>query len=369
MTNMLLSRYKIRSATSRISGNESFSISWQSPSNIALVKYWGKKEGQLPVSPSLSMTLNHAVTRTRVDVLFGETQKGVVSVNGDRAHPFLPKLIQLGKWFAGEIPVLNTMSFIVTTENSFPHSTGIASSASGISAFALCMTGITEEMLHSGASAAELYQFASFAARLGSGSACRSVYGGYTVWGERAGCKGSSDEYAIQVNNEVHPEMIMLRDAILVVSSQPKSMPSSLGHQAMSTHPFLNGRIKQAGLHLEEALGALAGNDFEKLSAVAECEALTLHALMMSAADGTLLMQPATVEIIQLVREARSHGLPVFFTLDAGANVHVMYPAGSAENVEEFIRDVLQPLCEAGRVIFDRCGDGPVQLEPNPAVI
>jgi diphosphomevalonate decarboxylase len=134
----------------------------------------------------------------------------------------------------------------------------------------------------------------------------------------------------------------------------------------MNGHPFFDGRIIQANRNLEEALLALSANDFEKLSLIAEGEALTLHALIMSANPGTLLMKSSTVEIIHRVRDARKSGLPLFFTLDAGANVHVMYPAAAAVVAEKYIADSLQPLCEEGRVIFDECGNGPISLIPQP---
>ena len=151
-----------------------------------------------------------------------------------------------------------------------------------------------------------------------------------------------------------------------VVSANPKSLPSTSGHRTMNGHPFFDGRIGQANQNLAEAMHALSDNDFELLSSIAEYEALTLHALIMSANPGTLLMKPATVEVIHRVRDARKSGLPLFFTLDAGANVHVMYPTAAAVSVEKYIADALQPLCEEGRVIFDGCGEGPVCLIPQP---
>jgi diphosphomevalonate decarboxylase len=266
---------------------------------------------------------------------------------------------------AGEIPVLGELTIAVSTENSFPHSTGIASSASGLSAFTLCLLDLAKTITGEAVPQNSFMQDASYAARLGSGSACRSVYGGFALWGQTELIKGSSDEFAVPVQAEIHPEMLLLRDAILVISTIGKSLPSTAGHKTMEEHPFLGARIVQAGKNLAELLNALSTNNFEKLCTVAESEALTLHALVMSANPGVLLMKPATVEAIQRVRAARQAGLPVFFTLDAGASVHVMYPGSSAEQVESFIREALEPLCEAGRVIYDRCGAGPVKLNQS----
>ncbi len=378
-----------------------FTVGWQSPSNIAIIKYWGKKPGQQPVNPSLSMTLGVAVTQTSVHVSAHQAAKGLVSVNGDPFHSFLPKMRALLQQLETEIPFLPNLTFTAHTRNHFPHSTGIASSASGLSAFALCILEAALKIsspelfeinpLNPGPSQPEtqnakretqnakretqnakpetplllkLRHMASYAARLGSGSACRSLYGGFTAWGKTSLIEVSSDDWAVPLAEKIHPEMLSMHDAILVVSARPKELSSSQGHAAMTGHPFLEGRIGQANRNFGAALEALAANDFEKLGAVAECEALTLHALLMSGCPGAILMQPATIEIMHRVRESRKSGLPLFFTLDAGANVHLLYPHASARQVENFITGDLQPLCEEGRVIFDACGAGPVALEP-----
>ena len=342
---------------------DDYSITWQSPSNIAIIKYWGKKNGQFPINPSLSMTLNQAVTQTRVNIISNKTGKGLLSVNGDPDHPFLPKMRSLLQHLNTEIPFFAGLALSADTVNHFPHSTGIASSASGLSAFTLCILAMAGRMINRELSIVEIQHMASYASRLGSGSACRSLYGGYAVWGKSSLIEGSSDEFAIPLSEQIHPGMLLVRDAILVVSSNPKKLPSTQGHISMNSHPFKGGRIKQANQHFAEALHALSSNDFEHLGVIAECEALTLHALLMSANPGTLLMQKETVEIIHRVRESRKTGLPLFFTLDAGANVHLLYPHKSAKQVHNFINDALRPLCEERQVIFDSCGTGPVQLD------
>jgi diphosphomevalonate decarboxylase len=350
------------------SGLGNFSVAWQSPSNIALIKYWGKKNGQLPLNPSLSISLDKAFSQTHLHVSVGEPAKGLVSVNGDVNHPFLPKMQQLFQWMVQEIPALGQLTLLADTSNSFPHSTGIASSASGLSAFALCMFDVVQKISEAELSYPEIQKMASYLARIGSGSACRSVYGGYTVWGKTPMIQESSDEYAVSITEHIHPDLLSLHDAILIVSTRPKQLSSSLGHRSMNDHPFLNSRITQANQNLSEILLDLKCNVFERLASVAENEALTLHALLMSANPGVILMQPGTIEIIRQVREARHKGMAVFFTLDAGANVHVMYPSSSAREVEQFIASDLQPFCEDGRIIFDSCGSGPAPLNENSPI-
>lgn len=337
---------------------------WKSPSNIALVKYWGKKEGQLPLNPSISMTLDQSSTVTSVEAEFTKDPgRRLVSVNGDFRHPFLPKMEKFVNWLVQEIPVLKQFTFRVETSNSFPHSVGIASSASGISAFALCLLSIAEKGNGIKIPLNKFFHVASFAARMGSGSACRSVYGGFTVWGKTPEVPGSSDSFAIAVSDRVHPSFLAMRDAILVVSSAPKSLTSSQGHSLMDNHPFKNGRIRQASGNFSELLNALIAGDFNHLAGIAENEALTLHALIMSSAGGAVFIEPNTIQIINKIRAARQKGIPVLFTLDAGPNVHLLYPESAAPGVETFIRKELLAFCENGSVIYDHCGAGPVQTK------
>jgi diphosphomevalonate decarboxylase len=368
MTEPIFSIFSGPGKNSPVTG-ENFSTCWQSPSNIALVKYWGKKDGQVPLNPSLSMTLEKSVTQTRVHVSFGEAVKGMISVNGIPDHPFIPKMQHLFQKLEAATPQIGSLSLRVETSNSFPHSTGIASSASGMSALALCLLEIACKLEGVEFAGTDWHKMASFAARLGSGSACRSLYGGFAEWGETSLVPGSSDDYAVNVNGLADPRCLSFRDAILIISSRPKELPSSMGHRLMNDHPFLGGRITQANLHLAEVLEALSSFDIGKLAACAENEALSLHALIMSARPGVLLMQAGTMSVIHKVREARKRGLPVFFTLDAGANVHVLYPGDAAIAVEHFIDDELSPFCENGRVILDNCGPGPSRLPGNPEML
>jgi len=339
-----------------------FSAGWQSPSNIALVKYWGKKEGQVPMNPSLSMTLSKAVTRTKLSASPGGEPAGLISVNREADHPFVPKMKVLLEQLVPVIPCLSGLAIRAETENTFPHSAGIASSASGMSAFALCLLDIAVQMTHTKPSPCEWDAMASEASRMGSGSACRSVYGGFALWGKTNLVPSSGDDHAVDVSRGVHPVFLSMHDAILIVSSGKKQVSSTIGHGTMPGHPYLEGRIRQANVNTGVLLRALAGGDFEQVASVSENEALSLHALLMTAMPPIILVKPATMEIINRVQEARKGGMPVFFTLDAGANVHVLYPKDAAGPVEHFINEVLVSFCEDGRVIYDECGPGPVKL-------
>ena len=342
--------------------SKAFESSWKSPSNIALVKYWGKKGQQLPANPSLSLTLTEAYTETSVKAIPADMKSGIKTLNKDPNHPFIPKLQTLLNWVSAEIHELSAFAFEIETRNTFPHSAGIASSASGISAFALCLLDIAYSVLNMPVDNDKFRQLASFAARIGSGSACRSVVPGYSLWGETGLVSGSSDYFAVEINSSVHPYFTGLCDAILMVSSEPKSLASTAGHSQMNIHPYSKARIAQANQNIQNVLSALQQGDIEKLSGIVENEALSLHALIMSAETGTILMAPGTIELIHQIRKARQSGLPLFFTLDAGPNVHLLYPASHSVEAGKYINENLAPLCEKNRVIFDHGGKGPERL-------
>ena len=170
---------------------------------------------------------------------------------------------------------------------------------------------------------------------------------------------GSSDLFAVPVTEMIHPVLGSLHDTILVVSTSPKELPSSQGHFLMRSHPFGVARIRQAVDHLQVLLKAMMAGDLERIAGIVEQEAMTLHALIMSSPGAMILMEPQTVQILKKIRERRRQGLEIFFSLDAGPNVHLLYPEPATPAAEKFIRDELVPLCENGLIINDRCGTGP----------
>jgi len=173
----------------------------------------------------------------------------------------------------------------------------------------------------------------------------------------------SNDLEAIGITHVVHPSLTSLHDAILVISRQPKRLSSSKGHETMNRHPFAEARIEQARDHLTGILQAMKEGNLERVGSIAEAEALSLHALVMSAAGGAVLLEPATLTVMNRIREARSLGLPVFFTLDAGPNVHLLYPEENKSQVQRFIENELAPYCTDGLWIDDLCGAGPGRIE------
>jgi len=345
--------------------NNSFSAIWKSPSNIALLKYWGKLEGQIPANPSLSFSLALSYTTTKITAYTEYKNKGILSLNGDSSHVFLKKINKFMHTLLIEIPLFNDFSFEIETSNTFPHSAGIASSASGFSALSLAFLDLAQNIADKKLSNDDFFKYASFLSRLGSGSACRSVYPGYTVWGNNDKYTGSSDYYAIDINKKVHKDFQNLQDTILLVSSEKKVLSSSNGHKLMNDHPYSKARITQAKNNLKLLKKALSEGDFELLSKVSESEALSLHALIMSSEGGSILLEAASIELIKRIRNAQQNGLQMFFTIDAGPNIHLIYPASEKTKIKDFIFNNLYDICDDSKIIFDYCGDGPLKINNN----
>jgi len=326
------------------------------PSNIALVKYWGKYGNQMPCNASLSMTLSKAVTEVELE-LNAKTKKEVEfdyffeGVKNDAFQERILKYIEKQDEF---VDLLKNHSLIIKSSNTFPHSAGIASSASAFAAISAALLKAT------GASGEDFNLHASRLARLGSGSACRSFYGPYAMWGELEGHKEASNEHAIPIV-DVHENFKEMRDAILIVEDEPKKVSSSIGHGLMKNHPYAEMRFKEANKNCKEMLSTLKRGDYDKFIEITEREALSLHAMMMTSKEYYMLMKPGTVQIIENIFQFREQTkLPVCFTLDAGPNIHLLYPADIQEKVHTFIAENLKNTVRS--VIYDEIGTGGVIL-------
>ncbi len=343
------------------------SITWQAPSNIALVKYWGKKEHQIPANPSVSFTLNNCKTTTTLNY---EKKKSPsqdfdfeLYFEGKIKEDFKPKITTFLKRIEHYCPFLKEYHLTIKTENSFPHSSGIASSASGMSALALCVMSLEKE-LDPGMAEEFFNRKASFLARLGSGSACRSIKGKIVVWGKHDGIASSSDLFGVEYPGKVHEIFHNYQDTILLVDKGTKQVSSSVGHNLMHGHPFAEARFKQAHKNLEALTNVFETGNLDDFMELVESEALTLHSMMMSSRPYFILMKPNTLEIINKIWEYRERtGMPICFTLDAGANVHVLYPEKHSEIILEFIKNELVAYCENEQYLCDRIGDGARRIE------
>ncbi|MFH6603473.1 diphosphomevalonate/mevalonate 3,5-bisphosphate decarboxylase family protein [Maribacter algicola] len=337
-------------------------VKWKAPSNIALVKYWGKKAGQIPANPSISFTLDACSTTTTLGFVPRNTPSDEFSFDlwfeGKPMEGFKPKIETFFKRIEPFLPFLKAYHFTIETSNSFPHSSGIASSASGFAALALCLMDV-EKLLNAETTEAYLKKKASFIARLGSGSAARSIEGDLVHWGSHDGTIGSSDLFGIKYPYEVHGNFKNYHDTILLVDKGQKQVSSTVGHELMHDHPFAARRFDQAHENLSKLKSVFKNGNLTEFINIVESEALTLHAMMMTSQRYFILMKPDTLEIINKIWAFReASGTHVCFTLDAGANVHVLYPEEEKEEVYQFIQNELVAYCENGQYICDRIGFG-----------
>jgi diphosphomevalonate decarboxylase len=332
-------------------------VRWRSPSNIAIVKYWGKHGEQLPANPSISLTLSSAYTDTSVAYTEG---KGAIEFyfNGEKNDAFAERVSAYVGRLKQEMPSLEGLDLLIESSNSFPHSAGIASSASAMSALALCLNSIAAERDGSLHELTDVSRVSGFA-RLGSGSASRSVAGPVMLWGRTPDLEGSSDDHAVLLEN-VDPIFESYMDSILIVSDEEKQVKSSAGHSLMNGHPYADRRFDTARMRIGSLLKILEKGDVHAFGRLAEQEAMDLHAMMMTSTPPYLLMRPGTVAIIEALQAFRQHtGHPVYMTLDAGPNVHMLYPGEIKDVVMEWIDAELKQFCTKQTVLHDKVGHGP----------
>jgi len=324
---------------------------FEAPANIAFIKYWGVRDAALclPNNPSISMTLSHCVSTCTAEpidagedeIWLAEPDGGFVAPKADFAGPILRHLDRL-RAELGVAPGAGRLR--IATRNNFPSAAGLASSASGFSALTLAASSA----LGRGLSPRET---SLLARKSGSGSACRSVFGGYVEW------SGAEDEdsFARPLAPAEHWD---LRDVIAVVEIGPKSVSSRDGHALAETSPYYARRLELIPDRLSRVRHAIADRDFASLGATIEEEAIDLHLIAMSSHPAIHYWSPGSVEVLRAVRELRQEGLAAWSTMDAGANVHVI----CEPDAEADLVDRLESLPSVGFVIRDGVGDGPERL-------
>ena len=295
----------------------------RSNANIAFVKYWGARDAALniPYNDSLSMNLSDAVTVTTVH--FADYPADTLIIDGAAAGPAQVTrasrhLDHIRRLAGVEMPAR------MVSRNSFPMGTGMASSAAGFAALTVAASAalgldLTEREL-------------SALARLGSGSACRSIPAGYTLW------HAGHDHASSFAETVAPPEHWDLRDVTAVVSAAHKEVSSAQGHRLADTSPFLSARLADLPRRMGRVRAALSARDIEALGEELEAEAIALHVLAMTSRPPLMYWEPATVAIMRLCPQWRSQGVGVYFTLDAGPNVHLICEASQADAVVERLK-------------------------------
>ena len=334
--------------------------SWESPSNIALIKYWGKYGEQLPENPSISFTLSECKTITKI-YYRPKKEKEIDNFSflfdGSLKPSFNNKINQFINRISIYIPAIKHHFFEIESHNTFPHSSGIASSASAMSSLALCFMEI-EKQINTKISKLDFIKKASFLARLGSGSATRSIEGPIVYWGNSKAYDDSSLLYGTPLNN-IASVFTTYQDTILIIDKNEKRVSSTLGHQLMKSNPYAKNRFIQANENMNQLKDVLIKGDLDNFIKIIELEALSLHAMMMTSSPSFILMQPNTLFVINEVYEFRKRtAIPICFTLDAGANIHLLYPHRFFKKVQNFIKEKVLKYCDSKQFINDHVGVG-----------
>ncbi len=319
-------------------------------SNIAFIKYWGVADPELniPLNNSISMTLADAVTVTTVawDV-DGQLAQDEITLDGQR---LVPEAAQRLVRHLDRIRALAGFQHRarVVSRNNFPMAAGIASSASGFAALTVAACAAAGLELD----ATRL----SALARRGSGSASRSLFGGFVEWEQ-----GSDDATSV-AHPLFPPEHWPLLDVVAVVSRAHKAVSSAGGHTLATTSPLLEGRLAHVHNWLVEVREAIAQRDLTRLGPILELDALAMHGVMMTSSPSLLYWEPATVALLHAVRRwRRQEGLPVYFTIDAGPNVHLICEPESLGP----LRERLAAMPEVQEVLVSTPGPGPQPLDEH----
>ena len=337
----------------------------ESPSNIALIKYWGKYGLQFPINPSLSFTLSNCKTKTSLEYsprLEGQGRFDFL-YDGKIKKTFENKIEEFFERISPFCPYLENLFLKINSKNTFPHSSGIASSASAFCSLAFCIVSI-EKRYSERMTEQFFFNKVSFIARLGSGSGSRSVSGPLMIWGENEFHSGSSNYFAVNYRYKIHQIFKNYQNTVLIIDDRIKISSSSDGHKKMTKHPFINDRKNQAKNNLKIILDAISMGDLQVFIKVVEEEAMTLHSLMMSSQPPTVLIKSKTLEVIELLKNFREkENVPICFTLDAGPNVHLLYPEKYKQEAIRFIKQKLVYYCQNHLFINDNVGLGTKLLD------
>jgi diphosphomevalonate decarboxylase len=314
-------------------------------SNIALIKYWGNRDDKLrlPANPSLSMNLAGIETRTQVTFQDG-LEQDVLVIGGEEqegsAYDRVSQHLDLIREKAGL-----KLCARVESENNFPMGAGIASSASAFAALTLAATAAAGLTLSE--------QELSALARRGSGSAARSTPGGFV----ELHTGDPDDPDSAYAESIAPPDHWDLTDVIAIVSQKQKVVGSTSGHALARTSPLQDARVAAVPERLQRCRDAVLSRNFAALAEIVEADSNLMHAVMMTSTPPLFYWEPITLAAMRAVRRWRSEGLPVCYTIDAGANVHCLCPAEAATEVERRLRNNL----DVTRLLTARAG-GPARL-------
>lgn len=314
-------------------------------SNIALVKYWGKKNSKLktPLNNSISLTLDSLYTTTSIEI---SDIDQVFFSDHEVTQNEKNKIISLVDIIRSDFKI--DKKVLINTKNNFPTASGLASSASGFAALAYAVDKVFELNL----SNKEISKYA----RLGSGSASRSIYGGFAEW-LKGDNEDGSDSYAIQIKDENHWDISML---VVVVDDNKKDTGSTEGMDlTVKTCPFYPAWLETINHDLNEVRKGIINKDLEKVGLIMEHNCLKMHATMMTTIPSVIYWKPSTLEIIQKIKELRTQGINCYFTIDAGANVKILCENFEINKIKEYLKNSKN----IKNIIWCKPGSAPFVLE------
>jgi diphosphomevalonate decarboxylase len=315
----------------------------QANPNLAFIKYWGNRNNtlRLPMNGSISMNLDGLYTRTTVSFQPSLPYDELI-INGHEVMGHgLDRISYILDIIRGMANIYDRAE--VMSENNFPSGAGIASSASAFAALALAGSqaaglSLTEPAL-------------SRLARRGSGSASRSIPGGFVEW--QAG-ESDEDSFAFSVAEPGHWDLV---DCVAIVSAAQKKTGSTEGHSLAWTSPLQAARVADAPRRLEICRKAILERDFNTFASIVELDSDMMHAVMMTSTPALHYWKSASLEVMGYVRQWRAEGMPVCYTVDAGPNIHVLCPGSEAQNIERGLREIKG----VDKVLVARAG-GPAKI-------
>ncbi|MEK7096813.1 MAG: diphosphomevalonate decarboxylase [Patescibacteria group bacterium] len=289
------------------------------PSNIAFIKYWGKKDEDLkiPENGSISMNLSNLITTTTVE-FDSKYKKDLISINSKSNEQEENRIIKHLNLIRKKANI--KLRAKVVSSNNFPDGTGLSSSASGFAA--LTVAGARAAGLNLEES--EL----SILARQGSGSACRSIPNGFVEWvGE-----GAKSLYP--------PKYWNIVDVVAIISQDKKDISSTDGQKLAQTSPFFETRLNNIGEKIKRFKKTLETKNFTEFGEIIEGEALELHAIMLTSTPSLIYWQPETIKLMKLAKKWRSEGLEVYFTVNTGQDIHLIIEEKNSKALVKKLKDI-----------------------------
>jgi diphosphomevalonate decarboxylase len=299
------------------------------PSNIAFIKYWGKKDEELkiPENGSISMNLSNLITTTTIE-FDPKYKKDLITINNKSNEQEENRIIKHLNLIRKKANI--NLKAKVVSINNFPDGTGLSSSASGFAA--LTVAGAK-------ASGLDLQENElSILARQGSGSACRSIPDGFVEWvGE-----GAKSLYP--------PGYWNIVDVVAIISEDKKDISSTDGQKSAQTSPFLKTRLENIDKKISRLKKSLENKNFIEFGQIVEEEALELHAIMLTSSPSLIYWQPETIKIMKLIKKWRDEGLEVYFTVNTGQDIHLIVEEKNTEKLVKKLKDIK----EIKKIIINR---------------